>query len=169
MTAHPPLAHSIEPLLTQYAYQPERLLPLLHDIQDLYGYVPEECVQPIAEALNISRADVHGVLTFYHHFRQQPPADQVLQVCMGEACQACGSSALLRDIQAHADAHPHLVSGPHQGVSIEPVYCLGLCANSPAAMLDERLMAEVTLPQLVEAIDANLPQGRQTANRRRGA
>lgn len=163
MNAPSPDAHDIRPLLKQYAQQPEQLLPLLHDIQDAYGYVPAECVPDIARALNISRADVHGVLTFYHHFRQQPPANQVVQVCMGEACQACGSSELMRAVQAHVLQNPQLHAGPHQGVSVEPVYCLGMCANSPAVLFDEQLLAQVTTKQLVERIDAYATPTRQRA------
>ncbi|MEY2993630.1 MAG: hypothetical protein RL357_565 [Pseudomonadota bacterium] len=158
MNAQTQQAHSIQPLLTQYARQPEQLLPLLHDIQELYGYIPPECVPSIAEALNISRADVHGVLTFYHHFRQHPPADQVVQVCMGEACQACGAAELMRQVSAHIEGRNELKAGPHKGVSVEPVYCLGLCANSPAVMCDEQLLASVTAPQLIERIEANAPK-----------
>lgn len=166
MNAQTAPAHAIQPLLTQYARQPEQLLPLLHDIQDLFGYVPSDCVDSIAKALNISRADVHGVLTFYHHFRRHPPADQMVQICMGEACQACGAAELMRQVSAHVSEHPALTAGPHKGVSIEPIYCLGLCANSPAAMVDERLLASVTAPQLIALMDPQMANPHPSATKR---
>ncbi len=115
---------------------PGALLPILHDIQHALGYVPEEAVPLIAKELNLSRAEVHGVITYYHHFRQTPPGKHVVQVCCAEACQANGSEALA----AHAAKR---LQG--ENVTLEPVYCLGLCSIGPAVAIDETdLHAQVT-------------------------
>ena len=126
---------------------PGALLPALHAVQDALGYVPDEGVPLLAEALNLSRAEVHGVLTYYHHFRRQPAGRHVVQVCRAEACQSCGGEELL----AHAGELLHC--GPHQtradgAVTLEPVYCLGLCASSPAVQIDNKLHARVTPARL---------------------
>lgn len=122
---------------------PGGLLPALHAVQDALGHVPDEAVPVLAQALNRSRAEVHGVITYYHHFRRTPPGRTVVQVCRAEACQACGAEELL----AHAEhrlgclRHETRADG---AVSLEPVYCLGLCASSPAVQVDGRLHARVT-------------------------
>jgi len=115
------------------------LLPILHGLQEALGHVPAAAVAPIAEALNLSRAEVHGVITYYHHFRQAPAAGPVLQVCRAESCRTMGGEALLAQARA---------SG---GCSAEPVYCLGLCAMSPAVMLDGRPHARMT-PEKLDAL-----------------
>jgi formate dehydrogenase subunit gamma len=123
--------------------QPGALLPILHDIQHALGYVPEEAVPLIAKELNLSRAEVHGVITYYHHFRQTPPGRHVVQVCCAEACQANGSEALA------AHAAKRLRDGD---VTLEPVYCLGLCSVGPAVAIDEtELHAQVT-PKKFDAL-----------------
>jgi formate dehydrogenase subunit gamma len=112
------------------------LLPILHDIQHALGYVPDEAVPQIAKELNLSRAEVHGVITYYHHFRQTPPGRHVVQVCCAEACQANGSQALAE----HAAERLR-----HGDIDMEPVYCLGLCSIGPAILIDETtLHAQVT-------------------------
>jgi formate dehydrogenase subunit gamma len=112
------------------------LLPILHDIQHAFGYVPDDAVPLIAKELNLSRAEVHGVITYYHHFRQTPPGKHVVHVCCAEACQANGSQALAE----HAAARLQ-----HGDISMEPVYCLGLCSIGPAIQIDEmKLHAHVT-------------------------
>jgi len=122
------------------------LMPVLHGVQDELGWVPPEAVGQIALALELSRAEVHGVLTYYHHFRQEPVRGQVLQVCRAESCRSVGGEALLQ----HAK-HIH-------ACHVEAVYCLGLCAQSPAVMLDGRPHARVTpakLDKLLAHADAN--------------
>ena len=112
------------------------LLPILHDIQHALGYVPDEAVPLIAKELNLSRAEVHGVITYYHHFRQTPPGKHVVHVCCAEACQANGSEALA----THAAARLQ-----HGDIAMETVYCLGLCSIGPAIQIDETtLHARVT-------------------------
>jgi NADH:ubiquinone oxidoreductase subunit E len=116
------------------------LLPILHGVQEALGHVPPEAVAPIAEALNLSRAEVHGVITYYHHFRRAPATGPLLQVCRAESCRTMGGEALLAQARAAG------------GCTAEPVYCLGLCAVSPAVMLDGRPHARVTPEKLAALI-----------------
>ncbi len=118
------------------------LLPMLHALQDTFGYIPEPAEPMIAEALNISRAEVHGVVTFYHDFRRAPAGRHVLKLCQAEACQATGCGALA----ARAEEKLGVAMGETSAdgrVTLEPVYCLGLCSVSPAAMLDGRIVARL--------------------------
>jgi formate dehydrogenase subunit gamma len=118
--------------------RPGALLPILHDIQDALGFIPPDSVSQIASALNLSRAEVHGVITFYHHFRTTPPAKHTIQICCAEACQSMGAEQLVK----HAEQR---LAGRKQGeCTLQPVYCLGLCATSPAVMIGEELHARVT-------------------------
>jgi formate dehydrogenase subunit gamma len=131
---------------------PGALLPILHAVQRELGYVPPSAVPLIAEGLNLSRADVHGVISFYHFFRESPPGRHTIHLCRAEACQAMNQRAL----EAHAKAH--LGVGFHEttangAFSFEPVYCLGNCACSPAMMIDGELYGRVT-PQRFDEIVA---------------
>jgi len=129
-------------VLQQYQHQPGALLPILHGVQHVLGFIPDWSVVDIAAALNLSRAEVHGVITFYHHFRTTAPAKHTVQICQAEACQARGSRALT----AHAEQtlgcklHERSADG---AVELQPVYCLGLCASGPNIQLDEQLHARV--------------------------
>jgi formate dehydrogenase subunit gamma len=117
-------------------------LPILHALQEAFGHVPEAAVPILAEALNLSRAEVHGVVTFYHDFRREPPGRHVLKLCRAEACQAAGGDALA----ARAEAKLGIAIGntsADRSVTFEPVYCLGLCATAPSAMLDGRLVGRL--------------------------
>ncbi len=141
-------AATIRAALDARRQQPGALLPILHDIQDQLGHVPPEAVPQIAEALNLSRAEVHGVISYYHHFRSEAPRGAVVQVCRAEACQACGSDALWE--------HASRTAG--QSVTLEPVYCLGLCATAPSMSINDKPYARVSpskfdhlLAQLKEA------------------
>ncbi len=107
------------------------LLPILHDVQDHFGFVPAEAVPLIAEILNLSRADVHGVVSFYHDFKQAPATRPVIKLCRAEACQARGVAEVAPSLEAD------------QRVAVETVYCLGLCASGPAAMVGGRLYARL--------------------------
>jgi len=115
---------------------PGATLPLLHEIQDAIGYIPAEAVQLIADALNLSRAEVHGVITYYHHFRQEPAARHVVKLCRAEACQAVGSEALAdyAKTKLGCDFHEHSKDGMF---TLEPVYCLGQCACGPSLMVND--------------------------------
>lgn len=118
------------------------LLPILHEVQQEFGYVPQESMPVIAEELNLSRAEVHGVVTFYHDYRDHPAGRHVLKLCRAEACQSMGGDALAERVKAllGIDFHQTTLDG---GVTLEPVYCLGLCACAPAAMLDGEVYGRV--------------------------
>ena len=125
------------------------LLPILHHVQDALGFVPPALVPEIAAALNLSRAEVHGVVTYYHHFRGAPPGRHVVQVCQAEACRANGAERLMAHAAARLACAPHATRADG-AVTLEPVYCLGLCASGPAAMVDGQLRGRVS----AAAVDA---------------
>jgi formate dehydrogenase subunit gamma len=142
-------AEQIAAILAAQQSRPGALLPILHDIQDAFGYIPPDSVAQISSALNLSRAEVHGVITFYHHFRTTPPARHTIQICCAEACQSMGAERLVE----HAEKK---LAGRKQGdCELQPVYCLGLCAISPAVMIDEELHARVT-PEKFDALIKNI-------------
>lgn len=118
------------------------MLPILHQIQAEFGYIPEQAKQIIATALNLSRAEVHGVITFYHDFRDRPAGRHVLKLCRAEACQSMGGEPLADRVKEllGIDWHETTADG---AITLEPVYCLGLCAQAPAAMLDDDLHARL--------------------------
>lgn len=118
------------------------MLPILHGIQAEFGYVPEEVKPLIASELNLSRAEVHGVVTFYHDFRDHRAGRHVLKICRAEACQAMGSDSLINRVRQlfGIDFHQTTLDG---ALTLEPVYCLGLCACAPAAMLDDEVYGRV--------------------------
>jgi formate dehydrogenase subunit gamma len=123
------------------------LLPILHALQQEFGYIEREAEPMIAEALNISRAEVHGVVTFYHDFREQPAGRHVLKLCRAEACQAAGSE----DLATHCESRLGVAFGGTTAdgrVTLEPVYCLGLCSVSPSAMLDGKIHARLDAKKL---------------------
>jgi len=126
------------------------LLPVLHAIQEKIGFIPSETVRVIADELNLSRAEVHGVISFYHHFRESAPGKNVIQVCLAESCQAMGAESLLGHIQMTAGCGVHHTTSNGQ-VTLEPVYCLGLCAQSPAIMINDQLHAKMT-PEKFDAL-----------------
>jgi formate dehydrogenase subunit gamma len=131
-----------EEVLAAHAHLEGALLPILHAIQESFGFIPQDCVQPIAEGLNIGRAEVHGVITFYHNFREAPAGRHVVKICRAEACQAQGGNALADDTLARLGLEWHGTTA-NGAVTIEPVYCLGLCACGPAAMVDGRVIGRV--------------------------
>jgi formate dehydrogenase subunit gamma len=130
------------------------LLPILHDLQAMFGCIPAEAIPPIAEALNLSRAEVHGVVTFYHDFRESPTGRRLVRACRGEACQSMGGASvgepLLRALgiawgETTADGE----------VTVEPVYCLGLCAVAPAALVDGEPVGRATAEALLARLKAH--------------
>jgi len=132
------------------------LLPLLHAIQDKVGYIPSEVVGDIAKGLNLSRAEVHGVITYYHFFRSEPPGKHVVQVCRAEACQACGAEELMALAEKTLGCASHSTTA-NGAVTLEPVYCLGMCASSPAIQVNDTVHARVTpnkLNQLLRQLEA---------------
>lgn len=129
-------------IIAEHARQEGPTLVILHALQEAFGYVPEAAIPMVAQALNLSRAEVHGVATFYHDFRRKPAARHVLKLCRAEACQAAGGDALA----AHAEARLGVSLGnttADDRVTLEPIYCLGLCATAPSAMLDGRLIGRL--------------------------
>ena len=143
----PTLNATLATVLADHPPAPGALLPLLHALQDRAGHVPPEAVPAIAEHLNLSRAEVHGVISYYHFFRQAPAGRTVLQVCRAEACQARGADALLAHAEQRLGCASHATRADG-AVTVEPVYCLGLCASSPALMLNERVHARMTAAKL---------------------
>ncbi len=129
------------------------LLEVLHGVQHELGFIPGESVDLIAAALNLSRAEVHGVITYYHHFRQQAPARHVVQLCQAEACQSMGAEALAAHAQARLGCAMSS-STPDGQFALESVYCLGQCASSPSMMIGERVHARVTPQRFDQLIDA---------------
>jgi formate dehydrogenase subunit gamma len=140
------------------------LLPILHAVQASLGFVPSQALADIAQALNLSRAEVYGVLTYYDHFRQQPPARMVIHVCRAEACHAMGAGALLDHACTRAGGRagrqsPH-VDSSDKALAIEPAYCLGLCAMAPAVAVESGGVvtphARMTVARLDALIDAQV-------------
>ncbi len=131
------------------------LLPILHALQATFGHVPREAVPLVARALNLSRAEVHGVVTFYHDFRETPHGRRVVKVCRAESCQAMGAEAaarfLLADLGLPTD-EPWGETTPDGAVTVEAVYCLGLCAVSPAALIDGEPVGRLDGMALAEAV-----------------
>ncbi|MGB6603353.1 MAG: formate dehydrogenase subunit gamma [Steroidobacteraceae bacterium] len=133
------------------------LMPILHGVQSTLGYVPKDAVPIIASELNLSRAEVHGVLSFYHYFRKDPPGRHVVHLCRAEACQSVGGAAL----EAHAkrslgiDFHETTAD---RTVSLEPVYCLGNCSLGPSIMIDSQLQGRVS-PQRFDELMARVRTG----------
>ena len=142
-TAPKTLTATVEALIARHRDMPGALMPLLHAVQDEVGHIPESVVPQIAAALNLSRAEVHGVVTFYHHFRREPAGRTVVQVCRAEACQSCGADELLAHAQRALGCTAHH-SSDDGAYTLEPVFCLGLCASSPAIRVGDRLHSRVT-------------------------
>jgi formate dehydrogenase subunit gamma len=141
---------AIRELAAALSAKPGALLPILHAVQDRFGYVPESAIPIIAGTLNLSRAEVHGVVSFYHFFRTSPPGQQTLYVCRAEACQAMGARGLERHIKDKLGVGFHETTSDGR-FSLEPVYCLGNCACSPSVMVGETVYGRVT-PERFDAL-----------------
>jgi formate dehydrogenase subunit gamma len=129
-------------IIAEHAGLEGATLVILHALQEAFGYVPQPAIPMVADALNLSRAEVHGVFTFYHDFRHAPAGRHVLKLCRAEACQAAGGDALA----ARAEAKLGIALGnttADERVTLEPIYCLGLCATAPSAMLDGRIVGRL--------------------------
>lgn len=137
-----PTDPEIEAMIADHLHLEGPLLPILHAIQAAFGHVPQMAVPLIAKAMNITKADVHGVISFYHDFRDAPAGRHVVKICRAEACQAVGGTALADGALAALglDWHGTTANG---NVTIEPVYCLGLCACGPAAMIDGKVVGRL--------------------------
>ena len=138
--------------------RPGPLIEVLHSVQAALGYVPPDAVPILAEALNLSRAEVHGVVTFYHFFRETPPGRHTVHLCRAEACKSMGADELAEHAKSQlgVDFHETTKDG---AITLEPVYCLGNCACSPAAMIDGRLYGRLT----PERFDSLMAEQRQKA------
>jgi formate dehydrogenase subunit gamma len=143
----PDALSTVRDILARHAGDAGALLPILHDVQEALGHVPATTVGEIAHALNLSRAEVHGVVTYYHFFRAAPPGRHVVQVCRAESCQARGADELLAQAEQLLGCKSPSTRADG-GVTLEPVYCLGLCALSPAVMVDERVHGRMTAGKL---------------------
>ena len=132
---------------------PGAMLPILHGIQDTVGYIPSDVVPLIADRLNLSRAEVHGVISFYHHFRQQPAGRHVVQICRAEACQARGSAQLETHAKLALGCDFHGTTSD-SAFTLEPVYCLGQCASGPNIMIDDELYARVSADKFNRLVQA---------------
>jgi formate dehydrogenase subunit gamma len=134
-------------IVRQHVNRPGATLPILHALQEAFGHVPEEAMPLIAHALNLSRAEVHGVVTFYHDFRREPPGRHVLKLCRAEACQAMGSD----NLAARAEQRLGITLGETTldgRITVEAVCCLGLCACAPSAMLDGEVIGRLDAARL---------------------
>ena len=152
LEASPWNAERARDIISEHAGLEGPMLPILHALQEEFGHVSEAAVPVIAEALNLSRAEVHGVITFYHDFRHDPAGRRVLKLCRGEACQSMGSEALAQDLLTRLGVDWHGTTRDGE-LTVEPVYCLGLCASSPSALLDGEPLARLNAATLADAIE----------------
>ena len=134
-------------IVAEHADQEGALLPVLHALQHAFGHVPDAAVPIVAGALNLSRAEVHGVVTFYHDFRHAPAGRRVLKLCRAEACQARGGDAVAAEAEQKLGVAIGGTTSDNR-VTLEAIYCLGLCASGPAAMLDDRLVGRIDSQRL---------------------
>lgn len=159
--APPTAPDSVHNAISQVGVGPGDLLPILHRVQDALGHIPAASVELIAAALNLSRAEVHGVVTYYPHFRSLPPGKHVIQVCRAEACKAMGAddlweracNSLAEGVDAEAG---HGITTTDGRCTLEPVFCLGLCASSPAITVNSTLHARVTAEKLDRVLAATV-------------
>ena len=143
----------VDAVLARLRELPGALLPILHAVQDALGFVPPSAVPVIANSLNISRADVHGVISFYHDFRTAPGGRHTLRLCRAEACQAVGARELERHVCERLQINQHETT--RDGViTLEPVYCLGNCASGPSVMLNGKLHGRMTAQRIDRLLDA---------------
>jgi formate dehydrogenase subunit gamma len=138
----------------ELAHLPGALLPILHAIQDEFGYVDKSCIPMVADVLNLSQAEVVGVIHFYHDFRQEPPGRHLLKICRAESCQALGCEALVQHIEQRLGVELGQTTADG-AITAEAVYCLGNCALSPAVMLDGNLHGRVTSEKADRLIEAS--------------
>ena len=137
-----PSVEEIREIVASQLHLEGPLLPIFHALQQTFGCVPQAALPVIAEALNITRAEVHGVMSFYHDFREVPAGRHVVKICRAEACQAVGADALAARTLEKLGTEWHGTTA-NGAVTIEPVYCLGLCACGPAAMVDNKVVGRV--------------------------
>jgi formate dehydrogenase subunit gamma len=156
----PPEAERARAICAAHGDRPDALIEILHEVQHQLGFVPEVTLPAIANALNLSRAEVHGVVSFYHDFRRTPPGRHVVQICRAESCQSMQSDALCDHAKASLKTGFGETSANGE-VSLQAVYCLGNCALSPAMMVDGKLYGRVD-PKRFDAIMTRTRQGSQS-------
>jgi len=137
--------------IERFKDKPGALLPLMHAIQDNIGYIPEDCYPQIAKAYNHSVAEVHGFVTFYHHFRRHSAGKNVLQICRAESCQSMGSDAIEAYCKQTLGIDYHQTTEDNL-ITLEPIYCLGNCACSPAVMINDEVIGRVTKEKINDLI-----------------
>ncbi len=150
MTESTSIQETVQSVITTLKDKPGALLPILHGIQDALGYIPADSVPAIAQGLHLSRAEVHGVISFYHYFRDTPPGKQTIHICRAESCQAMGGKELEQHVKDQLGIDYHETTADGQ-FSLEPVYCLGNCACSPAIQVGADIYGRVS-PQGFDAI-----------------
>lgn len=126
----------------RYGNRPDALLEILHDLQEDLGFIPEAALPALAKSLNLSRAEVHGVVTFYHDYRREPAGRHVIKVCRAEACQSMGANELVGMIERYLKVKLGQTTADG-AITVEAAYCLGNCALSPAVMVDDKLVGRV--------------------------
>jgi len=137
-------AEAVEAIVTKHKHRAGSALPILHDVQEAFGYVPSEAVPIIAAMLNISRADLYGTVSFYHDFKEKPAARPVVKLCRAEACQARGVASIAPLLEQD------------ERIEVETVYCLGLCASGPSAMIGDKVFARLDETTIVKLADEAL-------------
>jgi formate dehydrogenase subunit gamma len=133
---------SIADIVAEHAHQEGPLLPILHDVQKAFGHVSEDAMRDIAQALNLTRAEVYGVVSFYHDFRKEAEARPILKLCRAEACKARGVDALVP------------IAEGQSRVKVEAVYCLGMCSVGPAALVGDQVIARLDQARLNSLLEA---------------
>lgn len=143
-------AEKIQNLIAKFQDKPGALLPLMHGIQDALGFVPEEAYPLISKAYQLSIAEIHGFVTFYHHFRRKPSGKNILHICRAESCQSMGAEKIEQYCKDKLDIDYHDTTSDG-AITLEPIYCLGNCACSPAVMINEKVLGRVT-PNMIDKI-----------------
>jgi formate dehydrogenase subunit gamma len=133
---------SIADIVAEHAHREGPLLPILHDVQKAFGHVSEDAMRDIAQALNLTRAEVYGVVSFYHDFRKEAEARPILKLCRAEACKARGVDALVP------------IAENQSRVKVEAVYCLGMCSVGPAALVGDQVIARLDQARLSSLLEA---------------
>jgi formate dehydrogenase subunit gamma len=143
---------TVQTIIAELKDKQGALLPILHGVQDTLGYIPADSVPAIAEALNLSRAEVHGVISFYHYFRDTPPGKHTVHLCRAESCQSMGSNVLEAHVKNKLGIDYHETTADGQ-FSLEPVYCLGNCACSPSMQIGEEIYGRVSAESFDDIIN----------------
>jgi len=143
---------TVERIVAAHAHLEGPLLPILHALQAEFGFIPRDAIPLVAHALNLTRAEVYGVVSFYHDFRERPPGRHMVKLCRAEACQATGGNALAAAALKHFAVAWNETSADN-AVTIEPVYCLGLCSVAPAALVDGEPLGRLDAPRLIAAVE----------------